>query len=52
MGGKIQTPEGKGKVINLDILKRMVVIDYGDGKIVKMNIPKPEDGKSAPDAKE
>ena len=52
MGGKIQTPDGKGKVINLDILKRMVVVDLGDGKIVKMSIPKPEDVKSEPDVKE
>ncbi len=42
MGGKIQTPDGKGKVINLDILKRLVHVDLGDGKIIKMTIPKPE----------
>ncbi|MBF0619029.1 MAG: stage 0 sporulation protein [Candidatus Omnitrophica bacterium] len=39
MGGKVQTPEGKGKVINLDILKRLVIVDVGEGKIVKMTIP-------------
>ena len=48
MGGKIDTPEGKGKVINLNILKRLVHVDMGDGKIVKMNIPSndsPKDDK-------
>ena len=39
MGGKMDTPEGKGKVINLNILKRLVQVDIGDGKIVKINIP-------------
>ncbi|MFH0753883.1 MAG: regulatory iron-sulfur-containing complex subunit RicT [Candidatus Omnitrophota bacterium] len=43
MGGKMQTADGKGKVINLDILKRLVHLDMGDGKIVKMNIPKTDD---------
>jgi cell fate regulator YaaT (PSP1 superfamily) len=42
MGGKIQTPDGKGKVINLDILKRLVHVDLGDGKIIKMTIPPAE----------
>ena len=51
MGGKIDTPDGRGKVINLDILKRLVVVDLGDGKIIKMSIPKPEDMKSEPDVK-
>ncbi|MEI8011975.1 MAG: regulatory iron-sulfur-containing complex subunit RicT [Candidatus Omnitrophota bacterium] len=39
IGGKIDTPEGKGKVINLNVLKRLVQVDIGDGKIVKLNIP-------------
>jgi cell fate regulator YaaT (PSP1 superfamily) len=46
MGGKIQLPEGKGKVINLDILKRMVQVDMGDGKIIKVNIPKSDEAKT------
>jgi cell fate regulator YaaT (PSP1 superfamily) len=46
MGGKIETPEGKGKVINLDILKRLVQVDIGDGKIIKMTIPKDGDAKA------
>jgi cell fate regulator YaaT (PSP1 superfamily) len=47
MGGKIETPEGRGKVINLDILKRFVQVDVGDGKIVKMHIPHPDAAKDA-----
>ncbi|MBF0387610.1 MAG: stage 0 sporulation protein [Candidatus Omnitrophica bacterium] len=39
MGAKIQVPEGRGRVINLDILKRLVYLDTGDGKIVKINMP-------------
>lgn len=39
MGAKIQVPEGRGRVINLDILKRLVYVDTGDGKIVKINMP-------------
>ncbi len=39
MGAKIQTAEGRGKVINLDILKRMVLVDIGEGKVIKINIP-------------
>ncbi|MBF0485306.1 MAG: stage 0 sporulation protein [Candidatus Omnitrophica bacterium] len=42
MGAKVQTAEGKGKVINLDILKRLVHVDLGDGKIIKMTVPKDE----------
>ncbi len=40
MGAKVTTPEGeKGKVINLDILKRYVTIDLGEGKIQKVTYP-------------
>ena len=39
MGAKIQIPEGRGRVINLDILKRLVYVDTGDGKILKINMP-------------
>ena len=39
MGAKIQLPEGKGRVINLDILKRLVYVDTGEGKILKINMP-------------
>jgi cell fate regulator YaaT (PSP1 superfamily) len=39
MGAKVQLPEGKGRVINLDILKRLVYLDTGEGKILKINMP-------------
>jgi cell fate regulator YaaT (PSP1 superfamily) len=42
MGAKIQIPEGRGKVINLDILKRLVYVDVGEGKVIKVAMPKDE----------
>ena len=39
MGAKIQVAEGRGRVINLDILKRLVYVDTGEGKIVKISMP-------------
>ncbi len=39
MGAKIQVAEGRGRVINLDILKRLVYVDTGDGKVVKISMP-------------
>ncbi len=35
VGDKIQTEEGKGRVIDLNILKRIVTVDLGEGKIVR-----------------
>ncbi|MBF0569306.1 MAG: stage 0 sporulation protein [Candidatus Omnitrophica bacterium] len=40
IGSRIQIAEGKGKVVNLDILKRIAHVDLGDGKFVKVTIPK------------
>jgi cell fate regulator YaaT (PSP1 superfamily) len=40
VGEKINTPEGKGKVIEVNILKRLVSVDLGEGKIVKTTMPK------------
>lgn len=39
MGAKIQVAEGRGRVINLDILKRLVYVDTGDGKVIKISMP-------------
>jgi len=39
MGSKIPVGEGRGRVINLDILKRLVYVDTGDGKVLKINMP-------------
>jgi cell fate regulator YaaT (PSP1 superfamily) len=35
MGEKVQVPEGQGKVIDVNILKRCVSVDLGDGRVVK-----------------
>lgn len=35
VGAKIQLAEGKGKVISLDVLKRMMTVDLGEGKLIK-----------------
>lgn len=40
MGQKVTSETGeKGRVINLDILKRAAVIEYADGKIQRVNYP-------------
>ena len=37
MGQKITTPEGdKGRVVNVDILKRYITVDLGEGKTTKI----------------
>ncbi len=36
VGDKINTPDGKGRVIDLNILKRIVTVDLGEGKISRM----------------
>jgi cell fate regulator YaaT (PSP1 superfamily) len=36
VGDKITTPEGKGKVKDINILKRSVFVDLGEGKITKV----------------
>lgn len=35
MGQKITTDEGKGRVISVNVLKKFVHVDYGEGKIIK-----------------
>jgi cell fate regulator YaaT (PSP1 superfamily) len=37
MGDKINTDDGKGRVIDVNILKRLVSVDVGEGKVVKMS---------------
>lgn len=41
MGDKFAVGEEKGKIIDINILKRTVFVDMGEGKIVKVAIPKP-----------
>ena len=42
VGEKITTPQGKGKVIDINILKRYVRVDLGEGQITKMAFSKEE----------
>ena len=35
VGEKVTIEEGKGKVIDVNILKRLVTVDVGEGKIIK-----------------
>ena len=39
-GEKIATDEGKGRVLEVNILKRLVSVDMGEGKIIKVNYAK------------
>ena len=41
-GEKINTPDGKGRVLDVHILKRTALVDLGDGKILRMSFPKKE----------
>ena len=36
IGEKVNTPEGKGKVKEINILKRTVFVDLGEGKVTKL----------------
>lgn len=36
---RVETPEGKGRVIDVNILKRIVYIDVGEGQIIKKVYP-------------
>lgn len=40
IGEKINTPDGKGRVIDMNILKRTVSVDVGEGKIIKQTFAK------------
>lgn len=39
LGDKVTTPDGKGKVFEINILKRLVSVDLGEGKTVKVQYP-------------
>jgi cell fate regulator YaaT (PSP1 superfamily) len=38
-GENIETPQGKGKVISVNVLKRIVYVELEDGRIEKMTFP-------------
>jgi cell fate regulator YaaT (PSP1 superfamily) len=40
IGDKYTIPEGKGKVIDVNILKRIVTVDLGEGRVIRSVIPK------------
>ncbi len=42
LGEKITTPEGKGKVMDINILKGTVNVDLGEGRITKVAYPRTE----------
>ena len=48
VGDKVNTPEGRGRVRDVNILKRSVLVDLPEGKVVKIDYPKKEDVKSCP----
>ena len=40
IGAKVSAPGGeKGRVVAMDILKRYVTVDLGDGKMIKVDYP-------------
>jgi len=43
IGDKINTSQGKGKVKDVDILKRTIVVDLGDGKTTKVVFPQDDE---------
>ena len=43
LGDKVTTPEGKGKVIDVNILKRFVRVDLGEGVVTKVSFQKHEE---------
>lgn len=40
VGDKVTTPQGKGKVIDANILKRYITVDLGEGKMTKVSFEK------------
>ena len=40
VGDKFSVAEGKGKVIDVNILKRIVSVDLGEGRVVRLTVPK------------
>ncbi|MCD4782029.1 MAG: stage 0 sporulation protein [Candidatus Omnitrophica bacterium] len=51
LGDKINTPDGKGKIIDLNILRRYAYVELNEGKLVKIEFPsKDEEKKEAREA--
>jgi len=49
IGEKINTAEGRGKVVSLNVLKRIAFVDYGEGKVLKMQFDQKEKEGEAPE---
>lgn len=45
-GEKVNTPEGKGRVLEMNILKKYVVVDLGEGKITKLFFGKEKENET------
>ncbi len=43
VGDKVSTPDGKGKVLDVNILKRIVFVDLGEGKTTKVVFAREKD---------
>lgn len=43
VGDKVNVEDGRGRVIDRNILKRLLYVDVGEGKIVKVEIPKKDE---------
>jgi cell fate regulator YaaT (PSP1 superfamily) len=48
MGQKIVTDEGKGRVISVNVLKKYVHVDYGEGKVMKHDYTNPQSQTGKP----
>ncbi len=46
VGDKVNTLNGKGKVVDVNILKRLVLVDLGEGKTTKVFFPKDDSASS------
>ncbi|OGX07360.1 MAG: hypothetical protein A2Z88_03735 [Omnitrophica WOR_2 bacterium GWA2_47_8] len=40
VGDKVDTIEGKGKVVNVNVIRRMISVDLGEGRVIKVSCDK------------
>jgi cell fate regulator YaaT (PSP1 superfamily) len=48
VGDKVNTPDGRGRVRDVNIIKRVVIVELPEGKVVKMELPKKEETAPLP----
>lgn len=46
VGDKVNTPEGRGRVRDVNILKRVVLVELPEGKVVKVDYPRKDSDES------